>query len=204
MSKKTMQQTDGDAAAHPPVRHEAVVGLRRGFREARELAKFTQTEAAKRLGVEPEVLRAHENQLDHSTLRVDLIVKASRVYDVEIGFLFGISEAEEDRERERILFESVVTEDKETITELLRPHKLSADYEKIISGFEEKAEGIATAFNRFKELNQEFEEDMRGGANLQNSITQLSEFAEASRQKIVRLNALMKKHYGGQSQIEFK
>lgn len=82
-------------AASMPGKHEQAAIVRtigQRMREARELCNLSQTAAAKRLGYSnPSKLSKVESATDTNSVPLWVIVAAARVYEVNIDWLFGVS-----------------------------------------------------------------------------------------------------------------
>lgn len=74
-----------------------VIGDR--LRESREMCNLSQSESAKRMGyANPSKLSKVEGATDTNSVPLWLIVRAAKVYEVSVDFLFGLSDDFENRE----------------------------------------------------------------------------------------------------------
>ena len=85
--KKTMSMTTRQEQA------AAVKTIGARMRQARELCNLSQSAAAKRLGYQnPSKLSKVELATDTNSVPLWLIVRAARVYEVSVDFLFGATD----------------------------------------------------------------------------------------------------------------
>ncbi len=157
---------DGD-----PKREQArlvqIIGAR--MREARELCNMSQSAAAKRLGYSnPSKLSKVEGATDTNSAPLWLISRASKLYDVSVDFLFGLTDDFEVGLQRGVQTWLVVELEKSRIrdmTELEKLHRRVTAISSLLPTVADEAERTAEAIKRFAELNPEFD-DMRGGARL--------------------------------------
>jgi plasmid maintenance system antidote protein VapI len=172
------------------------------MREARGLCGRSDSlpmpvnEAAKLLDVTPKYLNRLELCVDVNAIPLTLIVQASRVYDVSMDYLFGFSsdwEVCEEAKFERQVGIWIHDELNKTLAALASENiklqtKLDA-LEHSAKALPEAVVKIASAFNRFCELNQQFD-DMLAGATLLNRIQEASEALSGLRHaKVITLEA---------------
>lgn len=162
----TIPVFDGD-----PKREQArlvqIIGAR--MREARELCNMSQSAAAKRLGYSnPSKLSKVEGATDTNSAPLWLISRASKLYDVSVDFLFGLTDDFEVGLQRGVQTWLVVELEKSRIrdmAELEKLHRRVTAISRLLPTVADEAERTAEAIKRFAELNPEFD-DMRGGARL--------------------------------------
>lgn len=157
---------DGD-----PKREQArlvqVIGAR--LAEARELCNMSQSVAAQRLGYSnSSKLSKVEGATDTNSVPLWLIVRASKLYDVSIDFLFGTSDDWETGLKRPVqgwLLDTWQAARVRDLAELEKLHRRVAAVSSLLPAVADEAWRVAEAIERFAELNPEFEE-MRGSARL--------------------------------------
>ncbi|OQK17249.1 hypothetical protein AU255_04985 [Methyloprofundus sedimenti] len=172
-----------------------IVGSR--LMEARKLCKLNRKQAADLLGVEEFYLGRLENGLDVDCVPLELIKRAAEVFDVSIDYLFGITD---DWERDPVVcYERVVGQwmyeefKNQLLSQAVQQQKLlrkidSIDYlvkKSIIS-----LENIFKSLDRFRELNPEFDTDMRGGASLVHAVEKFKKSINIIESKLLRSKVL--------------
>lgn len=138
------------------------------MREARELCDMSQSVAAKRLGSNPSMLSMLEGATDRNSVPLWLIVRAARLYDVSIDFLFGATDDFEVGLQRGVQTWLIGEWEKSRIrdmAELEKLHRRVTAISRLLPTVADEAERTAEAIKRFAELNPEFD-DMRGGARL--------------------------------------
>lgn len=139
------------------------------MREARELCNMSQSAAAKRLGYSnPSKLSKVEGATDTNSAPLWLISRASKLYDVSVDFLFGLTDDFEVGLQRGVQTWLVVELEKSRIrdmAELEKLHRRVTAISRLLPTVADEAERTAEAIKRFAELNPEFD-DMRGGARL--------------------------------------
>lgn len=169
-------ENDDEAPALPvfesdPKRDQAclvqTIGAR--MREARELCDMSQSVAAKRLGYSnPSMLSMVEWATDRNSVPLWLIVRAARLYDVSIDFLFGATDDFEVGLQRGVQtwligeWEKSRIEDMKALEKL---HRRVAAVSALLPVIADESERTAEAIRRFAEINPGFD-DMRGGARL--------------------------------------
>jgi len=164
------------------------------MREARDLCNLSQSVAAKRLGYSnSSKLSKVENATDTNSVPLWLILRAAKVYDVSVDFLFGASDdwetgARMTQEREASawlmdVWEKARQRDVETLKKL--HDKLEAMGETVAFMLA-AGEEVDAALARFIELNPGFEEDMRGSARLASAINRVAAAAQSAKSKMAR------------------
>lgn len=138
------------------------------MREARELCDMSQSVAAKRLGSNPSMLSMLEGATDRNSVPLWLIVRAARLYDVSIDFLFGATDDFEVGLQRGVQtwligeWEKSRIEDMKALEKL---HRRVAAVSALLPVIADESERTAEAIRRFAEINPGFD-DMRGGARL--------------------------------------
>ncbi len=168
--------SDDEAPALPvfdsdPKRDQAclvqTIGAR--MREARELCDMSQSVAAKRLGYStPSMLSMVEWATDRNSVPLWLIVRAAKLYDVSIDFLFGATDDFEVGLQRGVQtwligeWEKSRIEDMKALEKL---HRRVAAVSALLPVIADESERTAEAIERFAEINPGFD-DMRGSARL--------------------------------------
>lgn len=170
-----------------------VIGAR--MREARELAGFSLSEAAKHFGYRnPSKLSKIELATDTDSVPILTILKAATLFDVSIDFLFGVSDDWErdprvarERQVARWLhdhLEAARARDAAAFVELARKVEAVTTHVQCLA---DGADQTLAAFERFEDLNASFE-DMLGGAKLQATVQRLATAGREARQVLRRLH----------------
>lgn len=156
-----------------------IIGAR--MREARELCDMPQSVAAKRLGyANPSMLSKVEGATDSNSVPLWLIVRASRLFDVSIDFLFGTSDDWEtglQRPVQAWLLDTWQAARVRDLAELEKLHRRVAAVSSLLPAVADEAARTAESIERFAELNPEFE-DMRGSARLAAAAENLTRHAQ--------------------------
>lgn len=185
--KKTMSLTTRQEQA------AAVKTIGARMRAARELCNLSQSAAARRLGyANPSKLSKVELATDTNSVPLWLIVRAARVYEVSVDFLFGATDdwevgARMTQEREVSAwmfdtFDKLRQRDMETLKRLHDRVQTLADAVAVMLAASEDA---SVALARFAELNPAFEE-MRAGSRLVSAVERASDSAKAAKTKMER------------------
>lgn len=163
------------------------------MRQARELCNLSQSAAARRLGyANPSKLSKVELATDTNSVPLWLIVRAARVYEVSVDFLFGATDdwevgARMTQEREVSAwmldtFDKLRQRDMETLKRLHDRVQTLTDAVAVMLAASEDA---SVALARFAELNPAFEE-MRAGSRLVSAVERASDSAKAAKTKMER------------------
>ncbi|WP_325340945.1 helix-turn-helix domain-containing protein [Xylophilus sp.] len=163
------------------------------MRAARELCNLSQSAAARRLGyANPSKLSKVELATDTNSVPLWLIVRAARVYEVSVDFLFGATDdwevgARMTQEREVSAwmfdtFDKLRQRDMETLKRLHDRVQTLTDAVAVMLAMSEDA---SVALARFAELNPAFEE-MRAGSRLVSAVERASDSAKAAKTKMER------------------
>jgi transcriptional regulator with XRE-family HTH domain len=143
------------------------------MKEAREIAGFTQIQAAALLGYSnSSKLAKVELASDTNSVPLWLIPKAAIVYDVSTDFLFGISE---DWERDPTvsnqrnighwIFEHFTNANAAQVSAFVAMNKKLSALEKAVAVAVKRSRENLSVMRRVQELNPEFDE-LRGGSKL--------------------------------------
>ena len=157
---------DGD-----PKREQARLVQTIGARlaEARELCNMSQVVAAQRMGYSnSSKLSKVEGATDTNSVPLWLIVRASRLYDVSLDYLFGESDDWETGLKRGVQGWLLDEWQKARVRDLAtmeRLHRRVSAVTTLLPAVANEAERAAEAIQRFAEINPGFD-DMRGGARL--------------------------------------
>jgi len=185
--KKTMSMTTRQEQA------AAVKTIGARMRQARELCNLSQSAAAKRLGYQnPSKLSKVELATDTNSVPLWLIVRAARVYEVSVDFLFGATDDWEvgarmtqERETSAWMFDAWEKARQRDMETLKRLHDRVQTLTEAVAVMLAASEESALALTRFAELNPEFEE-MRAGSRLVSAVERASDSAKAAKTKMER------------------
>jgi transcriptional regulator with XRE-family HTH domain len=185
--KKTMSLTTRQEQA------AAVKTIGARMRAARELCNLSQSAAARRLGyANPSKLSKVELATDTNSVPLWLIVRAARVYEVSVDFLFGATDdwevgARMTQEREVCawMFDAWEKARQRDMETLKRLHDRVQTLTDAVAVMLAASEDSSLALARFAELNPEFEE-MRAGSRLVGAVERANESAKAAKTKMER------------------
>lgn len=167
------------------------VGAR--MRQARELCNLSQSAAAKRLGYSnSSKLSRVEGATDTNSVPLWLILRAAKVYDVSVDFLFGVNDDWEtgarmtqEREVSAWLWEAMEKARLRDVAALKKLHDKLEVMGESTAVMLDTAGDVAAALARFIELNPGFE-DMPGGARLVSSVGRADGAAKGAKVKLER------------------
>lgn len=174
-----------------------IIGAR--MREAREIAGFSQSKAAKLLGyANSSRLNKIECATDVSRVGVDLVIRASKLYDVSADFLLGLSD---DWERDVMMLQQkqigvALLEhwERARASELnairILNNKLVAVQKAVQFGIQ-RSRMLNELVTRFRELNSEFD-DLKLGAKLLRFAVETVEEANGISLELKRYQAYIK------------
>jgi transcriptional regulator with XRE-family HTH domain len=185
--KKTMSLTTRQEQA------AAVKTIGARMRAARELCNLSQSAAARRLGyANPSKLSKVELATDTNSVPLWLIVRAARVYEVSVDFLFGATDDWEvgarmtqEREVSAWMFDTFDKLRKRDMETLKRLHDRVQTLTDAVAVMLAASEDASVALARFAELNPAFEE-MRAGSRLVSAVERASDSAKAAKTKMER------------------
>ena len=178
-------------------RQTAIIGtIAAKLREARELCKHEQNQAAELLGVDAQELRKFESGIDVKEIPLWLIATASEVYDVSIDYLFGFTddweicqETRKERDFLAVLERLHIQAKSETITKQICLESAIKELANAVSTLAPAIQTIDDGFMRFWELNQDFT-DMKAGAMIINKVDSANKLAAEAVRKLIRVKAL--------------
>lgn len=137
--------------------------------EARELCNMSQQVAAKRLGYSnSSKLSKVEGATDTNSVPLWLILRAAKLYEVSIDFLFGLTDDWEvgaSLGEQSFLLEAWEQARRRDLAALLEVRRRVAEVSKLVPAIAQAAEQVVEVLARFREINPGFDE-MRGGARL--------------------------------------
>lgn len=185
--KKTMSLTTRQEQA------AAVKTIGARMRAARELCNLSQSAAARRLGyANPSKLSKVELATDTNSVPLWLIVRAARVYEVSVDFLFGATDDWEvgarmtqEREVSAWMFDTFDKLRQRDMETLKRLHDRVQTLTDAVAVMLAASEDASVALARFAELNPAFEE-MRAGSRLVSAVERASDSAKAAKTKMER------------------
>lgn len=185
--KKTMSLTTRQEQA------AAVKTIGARMRQARELCNLSQSAAARRLGyANPSKLSKVELATDTNSVPLWLIVRAARVYEVSVDFLFGATDDWEvgarmtqEREVSAWMFDTFDKLRQRDMETLKRLHDRVQTLTDAVAVMLAASEDASVALARFAELNPAFEE-MRAGSRLVSAVERASDSAKAAKTKMER------------------
>ncbi len=171
---------DWDADGEPPTmpvfggdvkkeQAELVRIIGRRLAEARELCNLSQSAAAKRLGYSnSSKLSKVEGATDTNSVPLWLILRAAKVYEVSIDYLFGVTDDWEtggSLGEQGFLLDAWDRARRRDLEVLLVLRRRIAEVSKAVPAITQSAEQVVEAVQKFRALNPDFD-DMRGGARL--------------------------------------
>lgn len=171
-----------------------VVGAR--LKAARELCNLSQVEAARRLGyANSSKLAKIERAVDSISIPLWLIVRASKVYEVSIDYLFGTSEDwytdprfDQARETSSWLFEAWEQQRKRDMQTLSRLNDQLQSVTNTTGEMLDVTEHVKEALDAFTKCNPKFT-DMRGSAKLLRYVNLARDAAHHASEKLTRFRS---------------
>ena len=165
------------------------------MRQARELCNLSQTEAAKRLGyANSSKLSKVEHATDTYSMPLWLLLRASKVYEVSIDFLFGVSESfdlssrmSQERAVSSWLFEAFQKRQTQDMCVLRQLHVRLEAMNRVAATIFDQTDRTVDAFVKFRSRNPEFDE-MPAGATLVNRIDALEKCVSELRSQLRQLS----------------
>jgi transcriptional regulator with XRE-family HTH domain len=163
------------------------------MRQARELCNLSQSAAAKRLGYSnSSKLSKVEGATDTNSVPLWLILRAARVYEVSVDYLFGMTDDWEigarmtqEREVSAWLFDAMEKSRLREMEILKKLHDRVEVMGETVAVICPAATDVGEALARFIELNPKFQ-DMRGGATLMKQVSRAAAAAAAAQGKLAR------------------
>lgn len=180
------------------------------LKEARENAGFTQVEAAKMLGYSnSSKLAKIEGATDTNSVPLVMILRAARLYEVSIDFIFGETEDWELGAQsmiERDVSKWVFAYNEQRHAEQMNALKALMERTKIIHSsvrdMHKYALNLNAALRRFVELNPSFEDEMRGGSRLVEAVNQVLNASSAGSSRVDRFSLECKVRFRDVRQLE--
>lgn len=163
------------------------------MKQARELCNLSQTEAAKRLGYSnPSKLSKVENATDTMSVPLWLLLRAAKVYEVSLDFLFGVSDTFDEssrvvqqREVSSWLFDCWQKQRCRDITALRFMHNRLEGMGTAAALMFEASDRVADALRVFRELNPNFI-DLKAGSRLVSAVQRSEESVRNMRNLLAR------------------
>lgn len=163
------------------------------MRQARELCNLSQSAAAKRLGYSnSSKLSKVEGATDTNSVPLWLILRAAKVYEVSIDFLFGVTDDWEvgarmsiERETSAWLFDTWEKARQRDMAALKKLHDKVEAMGEAVAQMLTTTDDAGAALARFIELNPDFE-DMPGGARLLSTVGRATGAAKGAKAKMAR------------------
>lgn len=166
-----------------------VIGSR--MREARELTNMSQSVAARRLGYRaPGKLAKIENASDTCSVPAWTILRAARLYDVSIDFLFGLSQDFDDTAHRPVagwLADALEVSRRRDLELISRLHDEVRLVTRSLPVLHERAKDVEAAITSFRVINQDFD-DARGGARVLGTVERLLSSALGALNELRRLD----------------
>jgi transcriptional regulator with XRE-family HTH domain len=193
-----MPRPERDEAAERNLEQCAIVRtIGQRLREARELCNMSQLMAAERLGYSnSSKLAKVENSSDTCSVPLWLIVRAAKLYDVSVDFLFGLSDDWESDPAARnanaihhFLLEARAREAAREIEALRRFGSRLDLIETATVELSDAMDWLFAVIIRFWELNKAEFEDMKGGATLVKALEKAEAASRSAKDKLRRLKA---------------
>ncbi|SEN75262.1 helix-turn-helix domain-containing protein [Nitrosomonas marina] len=164
------------------------------LKEAREVAGMSQNFAARRLGyVNSSKLAKIEGGTDTNSVPLWLILRASRLYEVSVDFIFGESNDWElsaracmERDVSKWVYdywERARMRDMEAIKALQNRVRV---FRESIADMLAASEELRASVQRFIELNPNFENEMRGGSRLIAAVQRVNDVSGGANHKLIR------------------
>lgn len=170
------------------------MGIR--MRAARESIGMQQGAAAKRLGYANQTKLAKiEGGTDTNSVPHWMILRAARLYDVSIDYIYGESDdwelsarALQERDMAKWMMEAWEAGRQKDL-EVLRKLKVRMNaISETVTGLFSASQDVQDAFRKFIELNSETFDDMRGGSRLLASVDRLFNLTGTCKRKVTRFS----------------
>ena len=150
--------------------------------------------AAERLGYSnSSKLAKVEGGTDTNSVPLWLIIRAARLYEVSIDYIFGESDDWElsarmcqERDVSKWVFQAWEVARQRDMDVLKRLNNRLESMDTSINSMLATSDELTAAMRRFIELNPEFEENMRGGSRLVASVERVSETVKGAKAKMER------------------
>lgn len=170
------------------------IGIR--LRAARESIGMPQGIAASRLGYSNQSKLAKiEGGTDTNSVPHWMVLRAARLYEVSIDYIYGESDdwelsarALQERDMAKWMIEAWEA-GRQRDLEVLRKLKLRMDaISETVTGIFSASQDVQDAFRRFIELNSETFDEMRGGARVLSTIDRLFNVTGTCKRKVTRFS----------------
>lgn len=170
------------------------MGLR--LRASRESIGMAQGEAARRLGYANQTKLAKiEGGTDTNSVPHWVVLRAARLYDVSIDYIYGESDdwelsarALQERDMAKWMMEAWEA-GRQRDLEVLRKLKLRMDaISETVTGLFSASQDVQDALRRFIELNSETFDEMRGGNRLLVAVDKLLNLTGTCQRKVTRFS----------------
>ncbi len=170
------------------------MGLR--LRASRESIGMAQGEAARRLGYANQTKLAKiEGGTDTNSVPHWVVLRAARLYDVSIDYIYGESDdweitarALQERDMAKWMMEAWEAGRQKDL-EVLRKLKIRMNaISETVTGLFSASQDVQDAFRRFIELNSETFDDMRGGNRLLTAVDRLFDLTGTCKRKVTRFS----------------
>lgn len=170
------------------------MGLR--LRASRESIGMAQGEAARRLGYANQTKLAKiEGGTDTNSVPHWVVLRAARLYDVSIDYIYGESDdwelsarALQERDMAKWMMEAWEA-GRQRDLEVLRKLKLRMNaITEAVTGLFSASQDVQDAMRRFIELNYETFEEMRGGNRLLTAVDRLFDVTGTCKRKVTRFS----------------
>jgi transcriptional regulator with XRE-family HTH domain len=173
----------------------AIIGERLKWAR-RDLCKFTIKTAAQLLEIEPKYLNELEQGFNNTTVPLKILKKAAEIYQVSVDYLFGLNEDWEiapdvraARDVSTFLLEHRMEMFSQAAAKHLKQQRHMDKLGGLVNSLRLELAEVHEAFDRFKEINPEFE-DARGGATLQHRMHRANEAAISAQMALIRFKVL--------------
>ena len=170
------------------------MGIR--LRASRESIGMAQGEAARRLGYANQTKLAKiEGGTDTNSVPHWMVLRAARLYDVSIDYIYGESDdwelsarALQERDMAKWMMEAWEAGRQKDL-EVLRKLKIRMNaISETVTGLFSASQDVQDAFRRFIELNSETFDEMRGGNRLLVAVDRLFNLTGTCKRKVTRFS----------------
>lgn len=170
------------------------IGIR--LRASRESIGMAQGEAARRLGYANQTKLAKiEGGTDTNSVPHWMVLRAARLYDVSIDYIYGESDdwelsarALQERDMAKWMMEAWEA-GRQRDLEVLRKLKLRMNaITESVTGLFSASQDVQDAMRRFVELNSATFDDMRGGNRLLTAVDRLFNLTGTCKRKVTRFS----------------
>lgn len=191
------------------VQAEVVKKIGERLREARELCGISQIEAAKRMGYANSSRLARIERGSDTSVPLWLIVKAAKVYEVSIDFLFGAADdwyssprMRQEREVSSWLFDAWEQQRKKDMELLKAINDRLQSVTNITGETLDQAVALDEAFNRFMGFSGRKFDDLKGSATVVKRIEDTVSKAKTAKEALDRFRTDIRRGSGSNAQLE--